>query len=308
MTDSEKSMNDETSGRCDSDILVSVVVPAFNRPSLLHRAIMSVIDQTHRNLEILVVDDGSTEDVRSLLKDFSDDRINYLRHEINKGVSAARNTGTRHSHGEYIAFLDSDDEWLPDKIKSQLEDLRKKTPSYHASYCGREEYDDEKMKVIERSEFVRDGSLLSELLFRNCVGTASSVLMQKECLNRLGGFDEKMHADEDWELWINFSRYYSFAFLDVPLVRYHIHGKGRISDAMNLHTYLPYIYEKHRDLFLKNRKANSHILSEIGYWKMEQDDPSGARRCLLKSIMANPFQRKSYIRLMMSLRDRATKK
>lgn len=292
----------------ESDHLVSVVIPVFGRMGLLTRAIRSVLDQTHDDLELILVEDPSSEDAASILNEFNDDRITHIRNETRQGVSTSRNLGIRISRGRYVAFLDSDDEWLPDKIEAQLEDLRRKTPSYHASYCGSERYDDEKMKVIGHSEFGRDGNLLSELLFRNYVGTTSSVLMQKECLNRLGGFDEKMLADEDWELWINFSRYYSFAFLDVPLVRYHIHGKGRISDAMNLHTSLPYIYEKHRDLFLKNRKANSHILSEIGYWKMEQDDPSGARRCLLKSIMANPFQRKSYIRLMMSLRDRATKK
>ena len=303
MTDSEKSMNNETSGRCDSDILVSVVIPAFNRPNLLHRAIMSVIDQTHKNLEIFVVDDASTEDLRSLLEGFSDDRINYLRHEINKGGSAARNTGIRHSHGEYIAFLDSDDEWFPKKIETQLADFLKKAPTYHASYCRYEVFDDDLGKVVKYRGFGREGNLLSDLLFKNCIGTTSSILIRKECLDRIGGFDEMLRSGQEWEMYIRFSKYYSFAYVDSSLLRYHIHKQGRIGDSKHAET-LPYIYEKHKELYMGNRKANAAMLSDVGYWEMVLGDVRKARRCFLRSLLADPLLMRNYLRILMSFRGR----
>ena len=104
---------------------MSVIIPTYNRAHLVGRAIQSVIDQTFIGWELLLIDDGSTDDTEKVVKRFCDHRIRYLRHEVNKGAGAARNTGIRESSGEYIALLDSDDEWLPEKLDKQLNVFRR---------------------------------------------------------------------------------------------------------------------------------------------------------------------------------------
>ncbi len=104
-----------------SQPLVSVIIPTYNRAELVARAINSVIAQTYQNWEILLIDDNSQEDIAAVVKRINSDRLSYYRHAANQGGSAARNTGIRHAQGKYLAFLDSDDVWLPDKLKLQLE-------------------------------------------------------------------------------------------------------------------------------------------------------------------------------------------
>lgn len=98
---------------------VSVVIPTYNRAHLVGRAIQSVLNQTYQDFEIIVVDDGSTDNTEEVVKSFNDPRIRYIRHDQNRGGSAARNTGIKMARGEYIAFQDSDDEWLPEKLESR---------------------------------------------------------------------------------------------------------------------------------------------------------------------------------------------
>ena len=100
---------------------VSVIIPTYNRAHLVGRAIRSVLNQTYQDFEIIVVDDGSTDNTEEVVKSFNDPRIRYIRHEKNRGGSAACNTGIRAARGEYIAFQDSDDEWLPEKLEKQMQ-------------------------------------------------------------------------------------------------------------------------------------------------------------------------------------------
>ena len=104
---------------------VSVIITTYNRAHLVGKAIKSVLNQTFQDFELIVVDDGSTDNTEEVINSFNDTRIRYIRHKINKGGNAARNTGLRNSKGEYIAFLDSDDEWLPEKLERQLEVFKK---------------------------------------------------------------------------------------------------------------------------------------------------------------------------------------
>ncbi|MGL5079822.1 MAG: glycosyltransferase family 2 protein, partial [Waterburya sp.] len=100
--------------------LISVIIPTYNRADLIIRAIASVREQVYQNLEIIVVDDASDQDIAQVVQQINDSRIKYIRHQTNLGGSEARNTGIKHSQGKYIAFLDSDDVWLPNKLSSQL--------------------------------------------------------------------------------------------------------------------------------------------------------------------------------------------
>ena len=108
---------------------VSVIIPTYNRAHLVDRAIQSVLNQTYKDFELIIVDDGSTDNTEDIIKEFQkkDERIKYIRHEENRGGSAARNTGIKAAKGEYIAFLDSDDEWLPIKLGRQISEFTNKS-------------------------------------------------------------------------------------------------------------------------------------------------------------------------------------
>lgn len=115
---------------------MSVILPTFNRSSVLPRAIDSVLNQTLNDLELIIVDDGSTDETQTVIEAYEDERIQYIEHSTNMGVSQARNTGLRASRGEYVAFLDSDDTWLPQKLERQVTHLRSASANTVAAYCN----------------------------------------------------------------------------------------------------------------------------------------------------------------------------
>ncbi len=199
--------------------LVSVIIPTYNRANTIVRAINSVLNQTYKKLEILVVDDASTENIETVVRNFKDDRIKYIRHPYNKGGGAARNTGIMISSGEYIAFLDSDDEWLPEKIEKQLNVFHKSTNSIGVVYTGFQ-YVNEYGQVNEQVIPKERGNISLKILEWNYVGTASTVLARSSYLKRINGFDETFPSCQDWDLYIRLSKICLFDFVAELLVRY----------------------------------------------------------------------------------------
>lgn len=197
--------------------MVSVIIPTYNRAHLLGRAIKSGLDQTFQDFELIVVDDSSIDETEQLIKSFQDKRIIYVRHEINLGSNPARNTGLRHANGEYIAFLDSDDEWLPEKLKKQLEIFRKGPEKLGLVSTG---YIYEQ---IPNEPFLPQyrGNVLKQIIIANIVGSTSTPLIKKVCFKKAGIFDETMPASQDWDMWIRIAQYYDFDFVPEVLVRYH---------------------------------------------------------------------------------------
>lgn len=115
---------------------VSIIIPTYNRSQLIARAVKSVLNQTYQNFELIIIDDGSTDNTRELVTSFNDERIRYIRHEENKGEAAARNTGLKAARCDYIAYQDSDDEWLPEKLARQIELLQDASPEVGVIYTG----------------------------------------------------------------------------------------------------------------------------------------------------------------------------
>ncbi|MBE7445024.1 MAG: glycosyltransferase family 2 protein [Planctomycetia bacterium] len=199
--------------------LVSVVIPTYNREHTIVRAIQSVLNQTYKTLEILIIDDNSTDNTEKVIQGFKDDRMKYLRHTCNMGGSAARNSGIRIAKGEYIAFLDSDDEWLPEKIEKQLNIFFKSDDTVGVVYTGFyvvNEYGEIHNQMIPNER----GSLFSKLLVGNCVGTTSIILAKTCYLRRIEGFDETLPSCQDWDLYLRLSEICTFEFNVEPLVKY----------------------------------------------------------------------------------------
>ncbi|XME04282.1 glycosyltransferase family 2 protein [Lachnospiraceae bacterium C1.1] len=191
--------------RSDSRVAesVSVIIPTYNRKGILAHAVDSVLAQTYKKLELIIVDDGSDDGTEEYVRSISDSRVIYIKGE-HRGAGAARNTGVKHSRFNLIAFCDSDSEWHPDKLEIQLEYM-KKYPESGLIYCRyqslnkdgsvRTFFPDDSISEIECS----GNYLYQHLLVHNLVGTPT-MLIRKEIFERTGGFDESLGILEDYEL------------------------------------------------------------------------------------------------------------
>lgn len=229
------------------DLLVSVIITTFNRKHLVGRAIESVLAQTYRKIEIIVVDDCSTDGTVELIKNYND-KVKYIRNKNNVGLSASRNVGIRASSGEYLSFLDDDDELLPEKIALQI-DLFLANKDVDVVYCG---------SIKKNKEFILEkpaklkGHIFPQVL-SSCPNAIHTLLVKRECFDVIGLYDEDLNSHEDHDLWIRLSTNFRFDYVPECLVVYHIHGIQMVTQQMLMSDGLICLLEKHKDLFLKNR-------------------------------------------------------
>ncbi len=181
-----------------SDPLVSVIIPTFNRAGWLSESIDSVLHQTHPSVELIVVDDGSTDHTPDVVQAFGD-RLTYLQ-QPNRGVSAARNVGVAASRGTWVAFLDSDDLWQPSKVAAQVAVFQAR-PYIQVCYTD-EIWIRHGVRVNPKRIHQKYSGWLFEPSLPRCIISPSSVMMHRELWARLGGFDERLPACEDYDLWL----------------------------------------------------------------------------------------------------------
>lgn len=205
---------------------VSVVIPLYNNEETIQRAIESVLAQSIDDFEVLVVDDASTDQSLSATKQLSIDKVTVLTHETNRGGAAARNTGISHASGDYVAFLDADDEWHPQKLEKQLEALTT-NPDVDIVYCNyrkvrARECVNRIQNHIHQRELHAGGDELLPLLLsgRMPLGGASTLLMRTETANSVDGFDEAFQRHQDWEFLIRLLRDgRSISYVDEALLK-----------------------------------------------------------------------------------------
>ncbi|RJQ53966.1 MAG: glycosyltransferase [Desulfobacteraceae bacterium] len=193
---------------------VSVVIPTFNRGWIIKEAIESVLRQNYPNFELIVVDDGSTDDT-ALILDHYGDRIVSIRQE-NAGVSAARNRGIREASGELIAFLDSDDLWLPGKLKRQAEFLE---ADPGACICQTEEvWIRNGCRVNPKNKHRKESGIIFERSLALCLVSPSAVMIRRRLFDEVGLFDENLPACEDYDLWLRIGCRYPVYLIEEPLI------------------------------------------------------------------------------------------
>jgi glycosyltransferase involved in cell wall biosynthesis len=192
--------------------LVSVVITTYNRPGLLPDAVESARSQSYENVEIVVVDDGSETPAASVLDDYPDVRV--VRHEENQGANAARNTGIRESSGEYVAFLDDDDAWAPEKLSRQVEAF---ADGVAVVYTGSESVDDEGAVVSRFSPSMR-GNVTKDLFCGAQIGGFSLVMVRRSAIDEAGDLDERFPSWQDREWYVRLSLVGEFEYVDDPLV------------------------------------------------------------------------------------------
>jgi glycosyltransferase involved in cell wall biosynthesis len=219
-----------------SSAKVSVIIPNYNYGAYVGVAIQSVLDQTYRNIEIVVVNNGSSDNSLEVLSKFSDKIV--LVDQINLGQAGARNSGIRKSTGDLIAFLDADDAWKPTKLERQISILNDRT---QLVYCGLESFDSGSGNVLSKSSPKYRGSCVSNFLGNPSaavvLGGESTALITRELLVKVGPFDSELNYSSGWDFFRRCSLETSFDFVPDSLTRYRIHGKNmslvsknRISD------------------------------------------------------------------------------
>lgn len=221
--------------------LVSVIVPAFNAHKTIKESIDSVLSQSHTNFELLIADDGSTDSTADIVKSYSDNRIIYLYQKQigNTGAGSARNLAISFSNGDYIAFLDSDDLWHPDKLRIQLRcfhDTPEADLVYSSYYCFSDSYS--RLKVGDTYAPSLFRSELYNLLIKNYLPILT-VIVKTSAIKKVGLF-RSMPGVEDWDLWLRLSRTHKFRFINIPLAYYRLSKNSMSSNRLS---HLRYEYQ-----------------------------------------------------------------
>ncbi|MFO1061257.1 MAG: glycosyltransferase family A protein [Dongiaceae bacterium] len=272
-------------GLSAADCLVSVVIPAFNRRRTIERAIASAAAQSHAALEIIVVDDHSSDGTADFVRSMGCSRpVRVIEQPDNRGAPEARNAGLAAARGAFVAFLDSDDEWRSDKIARQLARLGECGEAYGACYSGsRCLAEDGHLTYAMRP--TGEGDLRRALLQYNVIGSTSTMLARRDALLAVGGFTPGLSACQDWDLWLRLAERTRFACVPDPLAVLYVATDGRISTSgkARLRGYW-YMYRRHlRQGFRAGLADPGMFLAMMGEILMQLDRPRLARRMLYLS-------------------------
>jgi len=272
---------------------VSVIIPTYNRAHLVGRAIQSVLDQTYQDFELIVVDDGSTDNTEEIVRRFDDERIRYIRLNENSGSPAApTNTGIKTARGEYIAVQDSDDEWLPGKLDKQMKVFENVSPKVGIVYTDMWRVREDGKKEYQHSPRImpEDGIVYEEALGYRLAGIGTqTVVIRKECFEKAGLFDEKLPMYIDTELLIRMSKYYYFYHIEEPLVNYFATAGSIVSSTKATITARKLILEKHFEDIKKNKKLLARHYFDIGSLLGSNGEVRQGRNYLIKAVMAYPL-------------------
>jgi glycosyltransferase involved in cell wall biosynthesis len=207
---------------------VSVIIPSYNSAKYLGDAVDSVLSQAFRDFEVIVIDDGSTDNTEALIRGYGE-AVRYIR-QRNAGVAAARNRGINESRGHYVAFLDADDTWHPNKLQEQVTALRK-NPGYLACYTAFTVVGSD-LTPLRNIRKKRPGKTLEDLLLLgNVVGSICTFLCERSLFEIAGGFDPLLSQCADWDMWVRIAGRTEFLYLDVPLATYRQHSANMSRDA-----------------------------------------------------------------------------
>lgn len=289
---------------------VSVIIPCFNSQATIGDAIQSVINQTFPVHEIIVVDDGSTDNSAN----FVSERFPMvtLIKQPNMGVSKARNVGIQSATGKWIAFIDADDIWLPEKLHLQFDELNGcKWSHTNSYYFGFNQSGDTKRSDLSS---LKGGNVFDALLTENFLGT-STILVQRDVLLKSGGFDESMRALEDWKLWLDIAADFPISYISAPLVKYRVTPGSASRNAREVYPYhrqlISYAITKIKGEYLRQstlkRKALSKSNLICSYIAEDGEDYNYAIICAVRSLYFQPLKISLYKRLISLLLLKVTK-
>lgn len=284
--------------------LVSVIVPVYNRENYVGETLDSILRQTYQNIEIVAVNDGSTDNSLSVLLSYKEqypDKLLVIDQE-NQGQVKSRNNAILQASGEYIAFLDSDDLWLPEKLEKQLPLF---VENVGLVYSGIHNIDDEG-NIID-TELCRSdmrGNIYEKLLIRNRM-TGGTVVVRREVIEQVGMFDVEFAAAENWDLWLRVSKSYAVDFVNEPLVKYRKHPGNMSKDRMLMLNIINSILTKHcsnEPVSSKEKvainKARANYAYRKGIYYISEADYKTARKNFKETLRLFPGYKDSRSRLL----------
>ncbi len=239
--------------------MVSVIVPTFNREKTILRAINSILKQTYKDIEIIIVDDCSNDNTENIIKSLDNDRVIYIKHKKNMGACAARNTGIKVAKGDYIAFLDSDDEWLSEKVEKQINFLLQNNADI--VFCSFISFHNNK-KVLIPDRKINTNFLFKKLLNGNFI-TTGAVLGKTECFNKIK-FDLRLPRLQDWDLMINMSQKFNIQHLPEGLIINCIQEDSITKDDKKGLEAIKIIYSKLADSDYMNKDLRANFYNQMG--------------------------------------------
>ena len=284
--------------------LVSVVIPTYNRADILADAINSVFAQTYDDIQVIVVDDGSTDDTSELVENFPE--VMYHKQK-NRGANAARNTGIELSNGEYVAFLDADDRWASEKIERQVDAFAAAGDDCGLIHTGIERQDFGN-NLIDRVIPPDPKESKRRLLLGNYVGTFSTVMVRSGVFDKVGLLDEDLPSWQDWEFYLRVADEFGFARIKEPLTIKRTGKENQISRDLDtlVNTTYPIFESKIKTQaapfgVLFRRKALARLRMEVGDAALSNNDISTARKFLFGGLRLYPFEPKLLAYSLVSL-------
>jgi glycosyltransferase involved in cell wall biosynthesis len=268
---------------------VSVILPTFNRASTLERAVRSVLEQTWDDLELIVVDDGSSDNTGEVIAGLGDPRLRSIRLEENRGAAHARNVGIEEARGDYIAFQDSDDEWLPEKLYRQMQAMDSAPRGTGVIYTDMLRVGREGQSGYMRSPEVEFASPINRethdyQVFRLGIQT---ILTRRSCIEEVGRFDESLPKFIDLDLLTRLSVRYRFLHIREALVRYYS-SEGITSNIYNEFVARRLLLEKYGEYIRANRAFTGYQYFCMGRALLRSGYPGDGRRWLLEAFRSDP--------------------
>ena len=254
--------------------MVSVIIPNYNREQLITRAVMSVLSQTYADVEAIVVDDCSSDNSMEILKKIKDSRLRIFKLDKNSGACVARNRGINEAKGEYIAFLDSDDEWLPDKIEKQLKIMSDKKCDALFSQYYYHQLDKSDDIVSVRPVLEQTSDFLHRILVANCV--AMDTLIAKREVFDTVKFDVELPRYQDWDIAIQIAQKFKLYFMEEATLNVY-EQKNSITYATSKekkYAAICYLYRKYHDTIVEFADAQSHFLWTMGLYSLCTTTPN----------------------------------
>ncbi len=282
--------------------IISVIIPVYNSEKFIKETIESVLNQTYKDFEIIIIDDGSSDNSLKCVESFMKGTDIKVMKQNNSGPSSARNLGIKSALGKYRAFLDSDDIMMPDRLELQVRALEEDR-NIGLVYTDLMTFNESGIVYNSKKRYItpHSGSVLNRLLVENFI-TTSTVMVRKECLDNVGYFDEKLKHSEDYKMWLKIAMKYKIGYVDLPLVKYRYHENSLSSNKITITASSYKVVEEFWKENIEYKGINkilyrvsvSKQLSKLGHAYYSNCEKIEAVKCLIKSLVKNPFAKEAY--------------
>jgi glycosyltransferase involved in cell wall biosynthesis len=281
---------------------VSVIIPVYNCEKYITEAVESVLGQSYDDIEIIVVDDGSTDNTLSTLEPYRGRPNLRIVRQANAGPSRARNQGIKHSQGKYCAFLDADDVMMPERLRVQV-DAMEEQKDVALVYCDLMTFDKEGIIHRTKKEFTKPyaGNVLDKLLIENFI-TTSTVMVRKSCFDEVPLFDEGISHSEDYKMWLNIAERFKLGYVDLPLVKYRYHADSlscdRVVIGQSSHRVVQEFWDQHEyyrmDHKILHRISMANQLTRLGNAYLHLREYREAFNYIVRAFIFYPFLMQPY--------------